>query len=212
MNWLDIAIGGVLILSLIGAIRNGLTREVVRLLAIVAGIVGGMWWYEEVAAYYRPYVDSEQLAGFAGFGTILLGTLLAGMLIAWVLVKMVGWVGLRWFDRLLGGAFGLLRGMLMAAALVLAVVAFTPIAGSPETVADSKLAPWVLHGARTAVAVAPSKLQRAYSEGLQRVRAVWAGGPVVAAPPRPSSGRVEDAAHRQPARRFSSARQRPAAE
>ena len=41
VNWLDLLIGGILLLSLIGAVRNGVTKEVVRIVALLFGIGGG---------------------------------------------------------------------------------------------------------------------------------------------------------------------------
>jgi membrane protein required for colicin V production len=173
LNWLDILLGGILLLSCITAIRNGLTKEVIRLVALVGGVVAGMWWYRDVGVHLQPYVVDEGIASFAGFLTILLGSLVAGMVVAWVLVKLLGWVGLRWFDRLLGGAFGLVRGMLVCAALVLGLLAFAPLTGSTEVVAESRIAPGVLHVTQVASLAAPAELRKAYDESFARVQAAW---------------------------------------
>ena len=172
-NWLDVLLGAVLLVSLIGAVRNGLTKEIVRMIALVAGIVGGLWWYREAAAYLQPFLADENIASFAGFLVILFGSLIAGMILAWALVKILGWVGLRWFDRLLGGAFGLVRGLLVCAALVLALLAFTPLGRSTEVIADSKIAPWVLHAAQATSLAAPGNVRQSFDKNFARVKAVW---------------------------------------
>ena len=176
VNWLDIAIGGILLASLLAALRNGVTKEIVRIVALLCGIVGGMWFYERLAARLQPYVASEQLASFVSFGAIVIGCLIAGGLLAWTLDKVYGFAGVRWFDRFLGAGFGLLRGLVIATALVLGFVAFAPVAGAEQAVADSRLAPWVLHGARAVSFVAPADLREAYDSGFERVRGVWTGG------------------------------------
>ena len=173
INWLDILLGGILLLSCLSAIRNGLTKEIVRLIALVGGIIGGMWFYADVAVHIQPYLADESISSFAGFLAILLGSLVVGMIVAWVLVKMLGWVGLRWFDRLLGGAFGLVRGVLVCAALVLALLAFAPLTRSTEVVAESRIAPWVLHVAQVTSFAAPAELRQAYDESFARVQAAW---------------------------------------
>jgi membrane protein required for colicin V production len=172
-NWLDVLLGVVLLVSFAGAVRNGLTKEIIRLIALVVGIVGGLWWYRDVGAYFQPFLADRNISSFAGFLAILFGSLTAGIIIAWVLVKFLGWVGLRWFDRLLGGAFGLVRGLLVCAALVLALLAFTPLARSTEVVAESGIAPWVLHAAQAASLTAPGKVRQAFDENFARVKAVW---------------------------------------
>ena len=173
MNWLDVAIGAVLLFSFVGAFWNGLSREVVRLLALLAGLLGGLWWYDDLALRWLPHIANEALAAFVAFGAIVAGSLLAGAAIAWVLAKVLHWTGLRWFDCLLGGAFGLVRGLVICAALVLAVIAFHPFSNSADVVAGSRLAPVFFHGARAAVAVAPAELKDQFSEGFQQVRGVW---------------------------------------
>ena len=200
INWLDVLLGAVLLFSFIGAVRNGLTKEIVRLIALVVGIVGGMWWYGDAAAYFMPYLADERISGFAGFLAILLGSLAAGMIVAWLLVKLLGWAGLRWFDRLLGGAFGLVRGLLVSAAFVLALLAFSPLTRSAEVVAESRIAPWVLHTARVTSLAAPEGLRRAYDEGFEKVKAAWlsqfsapAGEPMTGAPGTPKESPVRAA-------------------
>jgi membrane protein required for colicin V production len=172
MNWLDIVIGAVVVISFAGAWWNGLSREVIRLVALFLGIAGGMWWYDELAAW-QTYIENERLAAFTAFAAIVLGSLLAGAMVAWALGKILHWTGLRWFDRLLGGAFGLVRGLMIATAIVLAVIAFHPTRESTAVVADSRLAPVVFHGARAAAAIAPAKLKLEFSEGFQKVRGIW---------------------------------------
>lgn len=175
VNWLDAIIGGVLLVSVLGAIRNGVTREVLRIASLIVGIFFAMWWYDRVAPQLRPYIDDPRWAACAAFLLIFLVCLVAGAVFARVLVKVWGITGLRWFDRLLGGAFGLVRGMLAAAAVLLAIITFSPLPGTARTVAESKLAPWVLHGARVAASAAPQDFQDAFRDGFDRVRAVWTG-------------------------------------
>jgi membrane protein required for colicin V production len=176
VNWLDLAIGGILLVSLVAALRNGMTKEVVRIIALVCGILGGMWFYPRLAVELAPYISSDKAANFAAFGAIVIGCLILGGILAWILDKVWGLAGLRWFDRLLGAGFGFVRGLVVATALVLGVVAFAPVAGTEQTVASSQLAPWVLFGARVVSRVAPVELRDAYDAGFLRVRDVWTGG------------------------------------
>ncbi len=176
VNWLDILIGGILFVSVLAALRNGVTKEIVRIAALLLGVVGGMWFYDQLALELTGYISSMQLANFVAFAAIVVGCLIAGGLIAWALDKIYGFAGVRWFDRFLGAGFGFLRGLVVATMLVLGVVAFAPVADAERAVADSRLAPWVLHGARAASLVAPAELRQAYDSGFERVRDIWTGG------------------------------------
>src|SRR6058998_1033060 len=98
-------------------------------------------------------------AGFAAFFVILLAFVILGSLVSKILGALIRATGLRWFDRLLGAAFGLVRGILASAALVLAIVAFLPGQAPPRAVAKSHLAPAVLYCARAIVMMAPRKIK-----------------------------------------------------
>ena len=176
MNWLDLLIGGILLVSLIGALRNGLTREVVRIVAMVFGLFAAMWFYSDLARAYAPYIPDPRIAQFLAFLSIVFGCLIGGGFVAWILETLVGFAGMRWFDRLLGAGFGLVRGLAIATALVLGMVAFGPVTQSERVVADSQLAPWVLSGARAALYLAPRPLREAYNSGFERVREAARGG------------------------------------
>ena len=71
-------------------------------------------------------MSSRSTANFCGFVVVFVGVMLLGSLIGFTLSKMLRVTGLSFFDRLLGAVFGILRGVLMAAALVMALLAFAP--------------------------------------------------------------------------------------
>lgn len=173
MNWLDIVIALIVLTSLIGSIAKGLTRELVSLAAAVVGLLVALWWHSALAGRLEPYTANAAVAGFVAFVLILLLFLLLGYLVSKILVSVLNLSGLRWFDRFLGAAFGLVRGVLISAALVMAMVAFAPGKGPLEAVAGSRLAPSVMYGARAIVAVAPRKLKDSFQDGWDRIRKLW---------------------------------------
>ena len=172
MNWLDIVLGAIVLFSGFAALLNGLTREIVRIIALIAGVLGALWFYDALAVELT-FITSPAVAKFAAFLGILFGCVFVGAMIAWILDKFWGATGLRWFDRVLGGGFGLVRGWIAATVLLLGLVAFVPARGVDRAVAESSLAPLVLHGARAASYVAPAALREAYDENFEKVRQVW---------------------------------------
>lgn len=174
-NWLDAVIGGILFISVLGAATNGVTKEIIRIASLVSGLFLAMWWYDRVAVELQPFIDHPKLAAGLAFVLILVACLIFGALFAWLLVKLWGLTGLRWFDRALGGAFGLVRGLLVAAAVLLTMVSFSPFPGTSRIVANSRLAPWVLNGAQLMASVAPQDFQDAFTNGFDNVQAAWTG-------------------------------------
>ena len=71
----------------------------------------GFWFYGIVAAYVLDYVSSRAIANLIGFFVIFAGVLVLGAIVGHILAKFFKWAGLSWFDRLLGGAFGFVRGL-----------------------------------------------------------------------------------------------------
>ncbi|MBI3664804.1 MAG: CvpA family protein [Acidobacteria bacterium] len=173
MNWLDWLIAVIILISFVGAIVKGLTHELISLAGLVLGLLAALWWYPGVGRRFEPYTSSRGIADFVGFVVILVAFLILGAIVSKLMGKLVKASGLRWFDRLLGAAFGLVRGLLLTAALVLALVTFAPGREPTELVGRSRLAPMVLQCARAIVSVAPRKLKDGFQEGFERVRKFW---------------------------------------
>jgi membrane protein required for colicin V production len=170
IDWLIV---GVVAVSVLLAASQGFFFEMFSLAGVVVGYVVAAWEYPRVAAWFNPYVKSAWMADIAGFVAIFLGV----VLLAGIAGRMARWsmkeIGLRWFDRVLGGAFGLLRGLLVVTVLVLAVASFAP---ESKLLAGSRFAPYLLVVARGATWVAPSQVRQQFRIGVQALRDRRAAG------------------------------------
>ena len=173
MNWLDIVLIVVLAFSTLQSLRKGFSREVIGLTASLAALVLGMWFYGLAGSYAAPYVGAGRSANLLGFVLVVVAVLLAGALLAWIVGRFLRTVGLSFFDRLLGAAFGLLRGLLITIAVLTAVMAFGPRSESspvPEAMVHSRIAPYILEASRWFVAIAPMELKQSFQERYSQVR------------------------------------------
>ncbi len=122
MNWFDLAIVAVVLLSALFAFARGIIREVIALAAWVAGFVAAIAYAGSLAGIFSsldmPPVARQALA----FVLILVVVLIAGALLARVLAGLIRAIGLGFMDRLLGLVFGVARGLIV-------VVAFAVVAG-----------------------------------------------------------------------------------
>ena len=59
-----------------------------------------------------------------GFSLIFVGTLVAGAVITWLVTRFMKRAKLQWADRLLGAAFGFIRGWMIGAVVLLVLTAF----------------------------------------------------------------------------------------
>ncbi len=147
MNWLDLLLLIILVVSVATSFAKGFTRELIGLVAAVAGLLCGIWFYRMAGASVRPYVSSRDVANLCGFLLIFLGVIFLGWLVSFAVGRMVKAVGLSWLDRLLGMIFGFVRGVIVCVAIITAVMAFVPGADAkspPESVVESRVAPYVI--------------------------------------------------------------------
>ncbi len=169
MNGLDWLIVVTILLSLLLAAAHGFFFELFSLAGAVGGFILAAWTYPKLAPWFLPYVKQEWVASLAGFLTIYFAVVLiagfAGRLARWVFKE----AGMRWFDRLLGAAFGLVRGGAIATAVVVALASFSP--GAP-LLAQSRLGPYFLVLGHGASWLAPARLRSAFREGVLSLRGI----------------------------------------
>ena len=173
MNWLDIALAGILAVSAFRSFRRGFARQVIGLAAAALALIMGMWFYGLAGSYVAPYVASTGIANMLGFFLVAFGVVLCGALIGHIVQRFIKTVGLSFMDRLAGALFGLARGFLLAMTLLTAAVAFGPhtaTGSAPSWVINSKIAPWILEASRYAVAIAPMDLKQSFSTQYTRIK------------------------------------------
>jgi len=173
MNWLDVVLSVLLLASVATSFSAGLTREVVGLVSMIVALVLAIWFYGTAGSFLLPYVSSPGIANFCGFLIVFCVVLLLGGIIGRLLGRLMKVAGLSFVDRLLGAGFGLVRGLLLSIALILAVMAFTPGSSPPSAVVRSRVAPYVIEAARVCAAVAPRELKDGFHNSYEKVKTIW---------------------------------------
>src|SRR5690242_9316772 len=121
MNWLDVALLLILIVSIVTSFRKGLSREVIALVSVGLAFLLGFWLYGLAGSHLLPYVSSPAIANFAGFAVVFCGVMLLGSIVSFLVGKFLRITGLTIFDHLLGAGFGIVRGILISVALVMGI-------------------------------------------------------------------------------------------
>ena len=174
VDWLIVA---VILFSALVAASQGFIYEVFSLAGVVAGYLFAAWGYRQVAPWFAPFVKTPWVADLCGFLTIFFVVVLLAGGIGRIARFGMKEVGLRWFDRVLGGMFGLVRGVLIVMISLLALASFSP--GS-TMLARSRTAPYLLVLARAAVWVAPSQVRQQFRAGMAAIANVREGKPPAA--------------------------------
>jgi len=128
LDWILLAI---LLISLVVGLWRGLVVEVISLVSWVAAFILAQWFAPDVASRLPMAGATEPVRYAAGFVVVFIATLVAGSLVAFVIRKLLAAVGLGLLDRMLGGVFGVVRGLVVVLALAV-VVQMTPLASAPS--------------------------------------------------------------------------------
>jgi membrane protein required for colicin V production len=169
-NLLDWTVLLILVASVIFSAVKGFVRELFGIIVLVAAFFVGAWFYRTAATPFKEVVKSENIALFLGFAIAFVGTLLAGALVIWVAQKLIKFARIQWFDRLLGAAFGFIRGWLLGSIVFLVLTSFDLQA---ERVKSSQLAPYYMPGARFIALAAPLHLKTRFADGYRAVETWW---------------------------------------
>jgi len=168
-NWFDIALAIVIVVSAISGLRTGFARVVIGLIATVVGFMLGFWCYRMVAAKLMPVVHNESAANTLGFLAIFVAVVAAGALIAALLSSIFKWVGLSWFNYLLGGAAGVVRGALVVAVMANILVAFAP-SPTPVFLQQSYVLPYANRVASVLAQFAPQELKDSFMQQMENLK------------------------------------------
>jgi len=185
MNVADWVILVVVVASTMHAAAVGFFQEAFQIAGLVVGYLVAAWQYQRLAAWFETFLKSPWVAESAGFLIIFFAVAvvagIAGRAARWVMKTS----GLRFVDRFLGGALGLLRGSLIVAVITVSMTAFTP---SSKWLEGSELAPYFQAVGRAAIWVAPAELRARFYQGLDLLHRMPQPVPAGSAP-RQASGK-----------------------
>lgn len=164
MNFVDVVIVLLLVVSSLFGFRSGFIQSVCSLVGLIAGIVIASWNYQFVAFHLEHALHNHALANAAGFCIIAFLVMILASLFGMILKGIVRGVGLGWLDHTIGLIFGLLRGALLATLCIVLVAAFFP---EKDWLGGAQLAPYFLGFSQITITITPGELKRKIEDGLQ---------------------------------------------
>jgi len=128
MSPVDIAILVVILVSILIGIFRGFIREVLSLASWLVALFVAYTFAGQGAVYLEPYISQTEARGIASFAAIFICTLILASILSYIIYRIFALAGITGLDRSLGGVFGLVRGAVVVALLILAAtfMDFTP--------------------------------------------------------------------------------------
>lgn len=140
LGWIDLAIGAVLLVSMIVGLWRGLLFEVLSLLGWLVAYFLSQWIAPHVALWVPVGTPGSGLNQVASLVLAFMLVLIVWSLTARLLRALIQASPLSGLDRLMGAGFGLIRGLLITLLAVL-LLGMTPVSQSVQW-QESELVPW----------------------------------------------------------------------
>jgi membrane protein required for colicin V production len=163
-NYFDWCLVGLVVISMLLAFRRGLVRAIFSLIGFIGGFQMATWFYTDVGQWLlvsRVHM-SVQTARILAFVLIVLVVAAVVDAAGWLLQRFLRTVGLGFFDRVLGMAFGFARGCLIAIAVLMLT---STVAPQSDAVVNSELTPYLFAVSHDVSFLVPEYLQELMASG-----------------------------------------------
>ncbi len=181
MNWVDVAVLAVLVLSALAGLVRGLVREVLGVGAWVLAVLAAWVFFPAVAPFMRHRIANVNLADVAAFLAVFVPVLIVLWIAARSVSGMVQRSAVGGLDRTLGLVFGLARGALIVVVAYILAGLVVPVEQWPSPVLRARLLPAAWQGAAWAATQMPPRFR-----------------PTVSPPPDLGTPRTADLLHANP--------------
>ena len=154
----------VLAVAVLTGIARGFFRSAFSLAGLVLGLTLAAWNYWRLASLLKMMIHSVELADAISFIVIALLVMAVAAILGSLLAKFFEKVGLGCLDRLAGGLFGFVEGLVFVMVAILVTVAFFP-----QTVwlTEARLPRYFFGALHVSIRVTPSRLSERVSKELQ---------------------------------------------
>lgn len=160
MNILDVVFLIIIILSVFFGILKGFVRELFSLAFFVLAVVLSFLYYFEAGNFFLSYIKKRDIANFVGFLVIFVVVLIVGSVVTYFMKKVFVVGPLKSIDRILGGVFGLIRGILVSAIILLGLIVF-PV--NDNLILKSQFSPYILKTVEVVLNLFPEKIQEKFN-------------------------------------------------
>ncbi len=130
MIWIDYVISSIVLISAVIGLLRGFIKEAFALVTWMFAIWVGVHYSRDFSALIQNVISYPSARIASAFAVLFFATLILGGLISFILNHLIEKTGLTGTDRLVGMLFGLVRGAVLVAVMVM-LAGLTPLPEDP---------------------------------------------------------------------------------
>lgn len=159
MTAIDFGVIAIILFFLVRGIWIGFIRQMASLAALILGYIFAGRYYEQISPRLSSFIPSPQISFLVTYALIFLVVFLGVLALGYVLKKVMSLSLLGWFDRFMGGVFGLVKAGVVVTVLFLAMSGL--LADTNPLMTDSLASPYLFKSSGMLLSSVPDqKLQR----------------------------------------------------
>ena len=156
---IDVCFVAILVISGILAYIRGFVREILSVAAWVGAAFVTLYGYRHLQPITHKYIENPMIADLVTGGALFLGALIVLSIIAAVVSRSVRESAGSSFDRALGFAFGVLRGVVLVSLLYLSAAWFWQN-NLPPTITKARTFPLIDGATQILLALVPAETRQ----------------------------------------------------
>jgi membrane protein required for colicin V production len=171
MNLLDFILVVILAYCLIRGIFRGLVKELSSIIGVLGGLYAAYAYYPLVAKWLSKWIKNTGYQHILSCLVLFLGVYLIVSLAGVIIKYFMNIVFLGWTDRLCGAFLGTVKGLLLAAILILVLTTFLP--KNASILRDSIITRNMMHVSATLVRAASKDMKLLFSAKMKELNKSW---------------------------------------